>query len=98
MRYPLHGAVRVTLAARSFNTVFRVQAADDSFALRLGATERIHPEGTEEIETRWMLALRAETPLSVSDILNAGDGTPVVRQGHRGVPGERICVLFGWVP
>ena len=57
--FPKKG-LRIQIAARSFNTVLRVRA-DDGFdgALRLGPRERIHVEGTEEVEVAWMRSLAA---------------------------------------
>jgi Ser/Thr protein kinase RdoA (MazF antagonist) len=41
---------RVTFAAQSFNSVFRVTAASGIYALRVGSAVRIHPEGTTAVE------------------------------------------------
>jgi Ser/Thr protein kinase RdoA (MazF antagonist) len=37
---------RVTFAAESFNSIFRVTAASGVYALRVGSAVRIHPDGT----------------------------------------------------
>ena len=43
--------VRVSYAARAFNTVFRVDAASGvSYALRVSPEQRIHADGCEELE------------------------------------------------
>jgi Ser/Thr protein kinase RdoA (MazF antagonist) len=97
--YPLEaGLARITAVARSFNTVFRIEEAGGrTLALRVGPAERIHAEGTELVEARWMRALRAEASLAVPDVIDAADGMPVVRTRHPDVPGERACMLFEWV-
>jgi Ser/Thr protein kinase RdoA (MazF antagonist) len=86
---------RVTLAAESFNSVFRVTAASGTYALRVGSPLRVHAEGTLETEDAWLRRL--------------GDGGVVVPALHRdragdlgtdvAVPGAapRTCALFDWV-
>jgi len=79
-------------AARAFNTVFRVGAADGSrYALRVGSELRIHAVGCEEVEARWVNVLHA-AGFPVARVLPARDGESVVDVGtHR-------CLLFEWVP
>ncbi len=68
-----------------------------SGALRIGPAERIHAEGTEIVEARWMRDLRATRAAAPPEVFNTRDGRPVVRQVQAGGTGERICMLFGWV-
>jgi len=90
--------VRIRRAAESFNTIFRV---DDgrrfSGALRVGPAVRIHAEGTEIVEARWMRQLRDTRAVSPPKVFDTPDGGPVVRRARAGVPGERTCMLFGWI-
>jgi Ser/Thr protein kinase RdoA (MazF antagonist) len=86
---------RVTLAAESFNSVFRVTTASGTYALRVGSPLRVHAEGTLETEDAWLRRL--------------GDGGVVVPALHRNRAGElgtdvavpgaapRTCALFDWV-
>ena len=69
-----------------------------SGALRIGPAERIHAEGTEIVEARWMRELRAARAAAPPEVFPTHDGGPVVRQVQAGGTGERICMLFGWVP
>jgi len=91
-------AVRIRRVAQSFNTTFRISdEAGQSFALRVGGAERIHADGTEHVEAEWMRALRSDGAVSPPDVIDAADGTPVVRRSHPGVDGARLCMLFGCV-
>jgi Ser/Thr protein kinase RdoA (MazF antagonist) len=85
---------RVRLAARSFNSIFRVTTAGAAYALRVGSAVRIHPAGTEAVEAAWHRRLR-EQGVCVPDVLAnaAGELTTVVA----GTSGPRVCVLFDWV-
>jgi Ser/Thr protein kinase RdoA (MazF antagonist) len=81
----------VTFAAQAFNTVFRVDAADGAaYAMRVGAALRIHADGCEELESRWLRELHAEG-LPVVHVVATREGESVVTAGGR------RCVLFDWV-
>jgi Ser/Thr protein kinase RdoA (MazF antagonist) len=86
--------LRVRLAARSFNSVFRVTTATAVYALRAGSPLRIHPDGTEAVEAAWHRRLRGEG-VAVPGVLASVDGelTTVVADAS----GPRVCVLFDWV-
>jgi Ser/Thr protein kinase RdoA (MazF antagonist) len=89
---------RVQFVAESFNTVFRVTSADGRrYALRVGAGQRIHPEGTEVAEVAWMVALDDAGACRVPAVVAADDGSIVIRAGAAGVPGARTCVVFDWI-
>ena len=89
---------QVRLASESFNTIFHVvERGGVSGALRVGPRERIHAEGTEIVEARWMRELRASRAVSPPTVFDSADGGAVVRESVAGVPGERVCMLFGWV-
>jgi len=85
---------RVRLAARSFNSTYRVTTAAAVYALRVGSALRIHPEGTEAVEAAWHRRLR-EQGVQVPGVLAnvAGEVTTLVPD-HDTV---RACVLFDWV-
>jgi Ser/Thr protein kinase RdoA (MazF antagonist) len=85
------------------NTTFGVRAADGSrLVLRI---HRVtggpgHPVRTiDEVhsEMAWLAALRRDTDLRVPLPIAARDGGHLVVQGADGIPGDRICVLLGWL-
>jgi len=88
---------RIRLAARSFNSVFRVSTASATYALRVGAEVQIHPLGTATVEATWHRRLRQDG-LYVPGVLANTDGEFATRVGN-GCGGRepRICVLFDWV-
>jgi Ser/Thr protein kinase RdoA (MazF antagonist) len=96
-RYPWD--VRLcSFVARSFNSLFRLDAADGSrFALRVGEAEPIHAEGTEQTETGWLAALRAEGTVAVPGVVPTREGQLTTVACAPGVPGERLCTAFDWI-
>jgi len=87
---------RVSLLKESFNTLFRVDAGGRTFALRVGARERIHTDETEAVETAWLHALHAETDIGAPLPIATRGGAFVTNIEVDGVPGPRRCVLFTW--
>ena len=85
---------RVRLAARSFNSIFRVTTDSATYALRVGSALQIHAAGTAAVEAAWHRRLRREG-VHVPDVLPnaAGELTTPVTDGET----SRVCVLFGWV-
>lgn len=91
------GDARVSLLKRTFNTLFRVVDSDgNKFALRVGASERIHTDETEAVETAWLTAIRAETEIDAPLPIANRSGSFVTAAGAPGVPEPRTCVLFEW--
>lgn len=86
---------KVTFAAESFNSIFRVSAASGVYALRVGPAVRIHPEGTTAVEVAWQRRLR-QRGVRVPDVVANSDGefATLVPDGS---PEARVCVLFRWV-
>jgi Ser/Thr protein kinase RdoA (MazF antagonist) len=96
--YPIVSAdASITFVARSFNTTFHILATGSSTALRVAPRERIHADGTEQVEARWMRSLQTDGIVSPPDVIDTCDGAPYVEITHPGVPGERICMLFRWI-
>jgi Ser/Thr protein kinase RdoA (MazF antagonist) len=91
--------IRVSLLAEhSFNTLFRADLAGDGpLAMRVGEV-RIHTDRVEEVEARWLNALRAETELRVPSLVASRRGDHVVAGLHPLVPGRRFCSIMTWVP
>ena len=85
---------RVRLAARSFNSVFRVTTASAVYALRVGPALRIHPAGTAQVEAAWQRRLRRQG-VHVADVLANANGelTTLVTAADT----SRVCVVFDWV-
>jgi Ser/Thr protein kinase RdoA (MazF antagonist) len=86
---------RVSRAAESFNSVFRVTAASGTYALRVGSELRIHAAGTLETEGAWLRRL-GDHEMVVPGLHpnRAGDfGTEVTI----GDAAPRTCALFDWV-
>lgn len=91
------GDAQVSLLKQTFNTLFRVVGRDDrKHALRVGARDRIHTDETEEVETAWLRALRAETGIDAPLPIANRAGTFVTEASAPGVPEARRCVLFEW--
>jgi Ser/Thr protein kinase RdoA (MazF antagonist) len=86
---------RVTRAAQSFNTVYRVEAAEGAFALRVGPTLQIHAAGTAYAEAAWQRALVADG-MAVPDVVLTSSGEPVVLVNDADDQ-ARTCVLFTWI-
>jgi Ser/Thr protein kinase RdoA (MazF antagonist) len=85
---------RVRLAARSFNSIFRVTTDAAAYALRVGSPLQIHPAGTEAVEAAWHRRLREQGVLVPGVLANAaGELTTVVAD----MSGPRVCVMFDWV-
>ncbi len=96
LHYELN-VVRVSLLAQETNTLFRIDLEGGSkLAMRVA-----DPDGNTgsnmEVEVDWLEKLH-QSGLPVPQPVRALDGRAVVRSGSPGVPGERDCVLFGWVP
>ena len=91
-RYALTDA-RVTLLAHEHHTTFRVQAAGDTYVLRV-TRPGVHTPATVASEMAWLQALRADTDLGVPAPVAARDGTLAVLAHAPGMPGPRVCVLL----
>jgi Ser/Thr protein kinase RdoA (MazF antagonist) len=87
---------RVTLAARSFNTVFRVSTDAGAYALRVAAPLQIHGERTLQTEGEWLRRLRARglTVPTVHRDRSGAEGTEVAAPDGT----TRTCALFDWIP
>jgi Ser/Thr protein kinase RdoA (MazF antagonist) len=86
--------LRVRLAARSFNSTYRVTTASAVYALRVGSALRIHPEGTEAVEAAWSRRLRERGVHVPAVLANASGEVTTLVPDHETA---RACVLFDWV-
>ncbi len=97
-RFGLPASAPLVLLHHGENSVFRT-------ADRRGRPHvlRIHRTGYQSpamirAEMAWLEALHRDTALRLPEPVKARDGQYVQQQRHAGVPGERSCVLFDWVP
>lgn len=79
------------------NVIFRVDTPDGPFALRVDLHQD-HSDTDVEIELSWLEALANDTDLDVCRFVKASSGADYVYAGAQGVPGERRCILFRWIP
>ena len=87
----------VRVAARSFNTVFRVRdVRGHAYALRIPPATRIHPDGREGVETEWLAALRGDARIHVPSVVVTRAGASVADAPVGGGP-ARPAVLFDWM-
>lgn len=93
-RFPVE-ARRTIRVTRSFNTIYRVEAPSETYALRVGPALQIHAEGTTDAEAEWQRSLRRDG-LAVPDVVRTSAGEPAALvNDSTGRP--RTCVLFTWV-
>jgi Ser/Thr protein kinase RdoA (MazF antagonist) len=89
--------IRMRLVGGFTNVIFRVDTADGPYALRIDL-HRDHSDEHVDIELAWLDALARDTDLDVVRFVPTVDGRRYVHASGPGVPGERRCALFGWVP
>ena len=80
------------------NTMFKVLSeGDERFVLRIYSDgESTLSENQTEIF--WLDALKRDTDLRISEPVPRRDGEYITIATAPGVPGEKRCVLFKWVP
>jgi Ser/Thr protein kinase RdoA (MazF antagonist) len=88
---------KVTLAAESFNSIFRVATASAVYALRVGSAVQIHPEGTSAVEVAWHHRLREQGVYVPAVVANLGGEFATLVPDGGAEHGSRTCVLFEWV-
>lgn len=88
---------RISFVGGFTNAIYRVDAAEGTFALRIDYMQD-HTDENAQVELEWVAALGAETELDVCRVVPSNDGRLTVYAGAPGVPGERRCVLFDWIP
>lgn len=89
---------RLTLIALQRNTTFRVDTTDrQSFALRIGARpSRSEVDVTTELA--WLDALAKDPSISAARPIRNRKHRLMTPVWHVGVPEQRTCVLFEWMP
>lgn len=96
VKYPIE-PLRLRLVGGFTNVIFRVDTRDRPYALRVDLHQD-HSDGDVENELAWLAAIGADTKLDVAKSVRARDGRDYVYAGGDGVPGQRRCVLFEWIP
>lgn len=97
-QYDLETA-RVDLITNDTNAVYRVTTrAGERWVLRVTAPEGGHSADHLTAEMDWLLALARDTNLRVPHPLAARSGERVLRAAAPGVPEERFCAVFSWLP
>lgn len=87
---------RLRLITNGYNAMFRVDAADATFALRVNLPRRTDAELRAELD--WLSALDRAGVVGVPVPMPTSHGDPWTTARAPGVPGPRRCVLFRWVP
>lgn len=87
---------RLRLVGGFTNVIYRVDADEGTFALRVDLFQD-HSAEDNELEMSWLTALR-NTDIDAVRPVDASDGSTVVVASAEGVPDARRCVLFEWVP
>jgi Ser/Thr protein kinase RdoA (MazF antagonist) len=95
--YPLSVARLRFLVVHS-NTMFRVDSQDGRrYVLRIYSDEDSTLD-ENEAEMFWLAALKRDTGLHVSEPVPRHDGEYITIASAPGVPAEKRCALFRWVP
>jgi Ser/Thr protein kinase RdoA (MazF antagonist) len=89
---------RLKLVTNHLNGIFRAETSGDPWILRVSTREGGHTRSHIEAETAWLSALARETCIPVPRPLPARDGNFVTSASAPGVPEERLCCVFSWVP
>lgn len=87
---------RVRLITNEYNGVFRVDARQGVFALRVNLPRRTDAELRTELT--WLTALLEDSVVDVPCSIPTAQGRPWAVASADGVPGSRRCVLFTWLP
>jgi Ser/Thr protein kinase RdoA (MazF antagonist) len=80
------------------NTMFKVQSSEgENFVLRIYSDEETTLT-ENQTEIFWLQALLRDTEIKVSEPVARKDGEFISIADVPGVPGEKRCVLFRWIP
>jgi Ser/Thr protein kinase RdoA (MazF antagonist) len=80
------------------NTMFQIRTRDNQkFVLRIYSDEESTLD-ENRAEMFWLHALKRDIDLRVTEAVPRRDGEYITIVSTTGVPGERRCILFKWVP
>jgi len=89
---------RTRLILNTWNCVFRIDTPEERYVIRVTLPGFGHsPQGVRS-EAAFLRALRDETDIECPRPIPARDGRLVVSAGAPGVPEERMCVVYSWIP
>lgn len=88
---------RLRLVGGFTNVIFRVDASDGTYALRVDLHQD-HSDADIENELSWLEALSTDTDLRVARFIPTADDRPYMYASTAGIPGARRFVLFRWIP
>ena len=89
----------LTLIAQSFNTVYRIRCRRAGpYLLRVGASIRVHPPGSDNMAAAWQCDLMDDLGLKVPRYVSGRDGCIVHPVSLSGIPEPRDCAVLTWVP
>lgn len=95
--YPLEIS-RLRLITNSQNGIFRLDTRTGSrFVMRV-CLPRPHVVDTIRLENAWLSALVHETEIAVPRPIPTRSGDTFCQVSADGVPEERVCVLYSWLP
>jgi Ser/Thr protein kinase RdoA (MazF antagonist) len=89
---------RVRFLTTDTNTMFQIQDEDgEKYVLRIYSDEETTLR-ENQAEMFWLDAIKRDTSLRVTEPIARRDGEYISIVSVPGVPGERRCALFKWVP
>ncbi len=89
---------RLTCVARQRHTTFRVETSSGyEYALRVGARPS-QTDGDAATELAWLEALTKDPFISAARPIRNRKRKLITNVTHEGVPEQRPCVLFDWIP
>jgi len=89
---------RLRFLTRETNTMFRVdEEGGEKYVLRIYTDEETTLQ-ENRAEMFWLNALKRDTDLRVTEPVARRDGDYISVASAPGVPGERRCALFKWIP
>ncbi len=89
---------RMRLIMNSWNCVFRIDTPDGPYVIRVSLPGYGHSLQRVRSEAAYLAALTSQTDLRAPRPIPSRDGRLAVAAGAAGVPEERMCVVYSWVP
>ncbi|MCJ7535820.1 MAG: phosphotransferase [Anaerolineales bacterium] len=88
----------IKFLADDTNISFKVRSVDgENFVLRIYSDEETTLT-ENQAEVFWLQALKRDTDLNLAEPVPRKDGESITLASVDGVPGEKRCILFKWVP
>ena len=88
----------IKFLADDTNISFKVHTiAGDNYVLRIYSDEET-TLAENQAEVFWLQALSRDTDLKFAEPVPRADGRMITLASQEGIPGEKRCVLFTWVP